>query len=81
MLDSDTAKDLIKPHMAVVCSENGRLAEVDHVEGRNAILLKDDSGQPHYIPLTWVSSVDDKVHLNRPGSEVKRDWSATPPRS
>jgi len=33
MLDIETAKDLIKPHMPVVCSNNGQFATVDHVEG------------------------------------------------
>ena len=80
MLDSTTAKSLIKPHMAVVCSENGQFATVDHVEGRDTIkLAKDASGQHHYIPLTWVSSVDDKVHVDRPGKQAMREWSTTPP--
>ena len=58
MLDSQTAKALIKPQMPVVCSENGQFATVDHVEGTEAIkLTKDKSGQHHYIPLAWVTSV------------------------
>ena len=80
MLDSQTAEGLIKPHMPVVCSENGQFATVDHVEGRDAIkLTKDKSGQHHYIPLEWVTSVDDKVHVDRPGDQAMREWSTTPP--
>jgi hypothetical protein len=79
MLDSQTAKALIKPQMAVVCSENGQFATVDHVEGTDAIkLTKDKSGQHHYIPLEWVTSVDDKVHVDRPGDQAMREWSTTP---
>lgn len=79
MLDSTTAQNLIKPHMAVVCSENGQFATVDHVEGMDMIkLTKDGSGQHHYIPLTWVTSVDDKVHVDRPGDQAMREWSTTP---
>lgn len=79
MLDSVTAQDLIKPHMPVVCSENGQFATVDHVEGENMIkLAKDDKGQHHYIPLTWVTAVDDKVHVDRPGDQAMREWSTTP---
>ncbi len=75
MLDSTTAKDLIKPHLAVVCSENKPLALVDHVEGRSSIkLTQDRSGQHHYIPLSWVAFVDDKVHIDRPGSEARLEW-------
>ena len=33
-------------------------------------LAKDDDGQHHYIPLDWVTSVDDKVHVDRPGKQA-----------
>jgi hypothetical protein len=81
MLDSETARDLIKPHMPVVCSEDDQFATVDHIEGHSSIkLAKDEDGQHHYIPLDWVTSVDDKVHIDRPGSQAKREWSTTPPK-
>ena len=80
MLDSTTAKGLIRPHMPVVCSENGQFATVDHVDGPDSIkLTKDASGKHHYIPLDWVTSVDDKVHVDRPGDQAMREWSTTPP--
>ena len=70
----------IKPHMPVVCSKNGQFAVVDHMEGSETIkLAKDDKGQHHYIPLKWVLSVDDKVHVDRTGDEAMRDWSTKPP--
>lgn len=71
----------IKPDAPVVCSENGQFAVVDHMEGSSTIKLKrDDAGQHHYIPLSWVTSVDDKVHVDRPGKEAMRQWSTSPPR-
>ena len=73
MLDSDTAKSLIKPRMAVVCSENGQFAIVDHVDTDTVDVTA--GGKHHTIPLHWVTSVDDKVHLDRPGAEVKRAWA------
>lgn len=80
MLDATTAKDLIKPHMPVVCSEDGQFATVDHVEGLSSIkLTKDASGEHHYIPLEWVTSVDDKVHVDRPGKQAMQEWTTTPP--
>lgn len=79
MLDSETAKGLIKPHMPVVCSNDGQFAVVDHIEGLDFIkLAKDEHGQHHYIPLTWVTSVDDKVHVDRPGDQAMREWTTTP---
>jgi len=69
---------LIKPHMPVVCSENGQFATVDHVDGQAVKLTKDRAGQHHYIPLDWVTTVDDKVHIDRPGREAMRAWSTKP---
>jgi len=68
----------IKPHMPVVCSENGQFAVVDHVDGKNLKLSKDKAGQHHYIPLDWVKSVDDKVHIDRTGEQAMKDWSTKP---
>lgn len=80
MLDSTTAEGLIHPRMPVVCSDNVQFAVVDHLEGRDFIkLARDASGQHHYIPLTWVTSVDDKVHIDRRGDQAMREWMTTPP--
>lgn len=70
----------IQPEMPVVCSENGQFAVVDHMQGSAAIkLAKDRNGVHHYIPLKWVTSVDDKVHIDRPGKQAMQEWSETPP--
>jgi hypothetical protein len=71
----------IRPGLPVVCSENGQFAVVDHLEGKDTIKLKkDESEQHHFIPLSWVTFVDDKVHVDRPGDQAMRDWSTSPPR-
>ena len=69
----------IKPEMPVVCSQGGQFATVDHMEGANAIKLnKDDSGQHHYIPLSWVTSADGgQVKVDRPGEEAMKEWSTS----
>ena len=70
----------IKPHMPVVCSNDGQFAVVDHMEGKDTIkLARDKTGTHHYIPLAWVTTVDDKVHVDRPGQQAMRDWSDSPP--
>ncbi|HEX3773745.1 MAG TPA: DUF2171 domain-containing protein [Polyangiaceae bacterium] len=70
----------IKPHMPVVCSKNKQFATVDHVEGDKAIkLTRDASGQHHFIPMSWVTTVDDKVHVDRPGDQAMREWSTSAP--
>ena len=68
----------IKPKTPVVCSKNGQFAVVDHMEGPDCIkLAKDDKGVHHFIPLAWVTKVDDKVHVDRPGERAVREWSTT----
>jgi hypothetical protein len=74
------AIDQIKDHMPVVCSEGGQFATVDHMDGDNYIkLTKDDSGQHHWIPMSWVTNVDDKVHVDRPGDQAMKDWLSAAP--
>lgn len=74
----DTSK--IKEHMPVVCSEGGQFATVDHLDAGNTIkLTKDDQQNHHWISASWVTSVDDKVHVDRPGDQAMKEWSTTPP--
>ncbi len=76
MLDPGTARKLINPHMPVVGSSGARFATVDHLEGKDMIkLTRDESGQHHYIPLEWVTSVDEEVHLDRPREQAMKEWS------
>jgi hypothetical protein len=69
----------IKPNAPVVCSNSRQFGIVDRVESADTIkLAKDDKGQSHYIPMSWVKSVDDKVHIDRPGDQAMREWSTKP---
>jgi hypothetical protein len=72
-------REKIREHMPVVCSNNEQFGTVDRVEGDAIKLTKDKSGQHHYIPTSWVASVDDKVHVDRPGSQAMREWTTAPP--
>jgi hypothetical protein len=74
-MQTDTTK--IKPHMAVVCSKDKQFATVDHVDGNQLKLTKDDKGEHHFIPLDWVTTVDDKVHIDRPGDQAMREWKTS----
>ena len=70
----------IKPKTPVVCSKDGQFAVVDHMEGATSIKLqKDDKGVHHFIPLAWVTKVDDKVHVDRTGDQAMTDWSTSAP--
>ena len=71
----------VKPHMPVVCSKGGQFAVVDHMEGQECIKLqRDDSGQHHYIPLSWVTSSENgQLKVDRPGDQAMQEWSDQPP--
>ena len=75
--------DQIKPDMPVVCSQDGQFATVDHMEETDTIKLKKDkAGQHHYIPLTWVNSIEGgKVKVDRPGDQAMQEWSTVSPKS
>ena len=61
--------------MAALCSEDGRFGTVDHMQGKDTIKLrKDDAGKHHFIPLSWVKTVDDQVHVDRPGDQAMKQW-------
>ncbi len=65
----------IKADMPVVCSEEGQFGVVDHMDDRKSIKLKrDKAGKHHFIPIEWVKSVDDKVHIDRPGDQAMKEW-------
>jgi hypothetical protein len=67
--------------MPVVCSKDGQFAVVDHLEGADTIKLsKDAKGQHHYIPTSWVTSVDVHFVVDRPGDQAMREWSTSPPK-
>lgn len=69
----------IQENMPVVCSNNKQFGTVDHMDGGNIKLMKDQNGEHHWIPASWVTTVDDKVHVDRPGSQAMREWLSTPP--
>ena len=68
----------IKPHMPVVCSEGGQFAVVDHMasDNRTIKLAKDDSGVHHFIPVSWVTKIDQAVHIDRPGRQAMQEWTS-----
>ena len=71
----------IKEHAEVVGLDGGHVGTVDHVDGAEIKLTKSDQaagGLHHYVPLDFVQSAeDDKVILDRPAEEVKREWSTS----
>lgn len=71
-----TVADKIAEHMEVVGSDGGHVGTVDHVQGDQIKLTKNDStdGKHHLIPTSLVATVDTRVHLSKSGDEVKGSW-------
>jgi hypothetical protein len=70
----------IQEHMEVIGSCGNKLGDVDRVENGSIKLTRNSSsdGQHHFIPMEWVETVDDKVHLNKDCGEAKREWRSAP---
>jgi len=68
----------VREHMDVFGSCGNKLGVVDHVEGGSIKLTKKDSpdGQHHLIPMSWVSRVDEHVHLSKNCGEAKKEWQS-----
>lgn len=77
---TDYAKD-IKEHMPVVCLDGTEFAKVDDLDGENSIkLTRDERGNHHWIPVSWVKSITDgAVHLDRSVTQVEEQWSDSNP--
>lgn len=73
------ASSQIREGLPVVGSENGQFAVVDHLEGSDLIKLnKDSKGLHHYIPIDWVTKVDNKVHIDRTRDQAMKEWTDSP---
>jgi hypothetical protein len=66
----------IREHMDVFASCGTKVGKVDHVEGNQIKLTKNDSpdGMHHMIPMSWVAKVHDHVHLDRDHKQVQAQW-------
>ena len=68
----------IREHMDVMGSCGNKLGRVDHVEGSQIKLTRNDSpdGLHHFIPMSWVQRVNAHVHLNKDCAAASREWTS-----
>jgi hypothetical protein len=65
----------IREHMEVVGSDGKHIGKVDHVIGNEIELTRSLAlGKHHFLPLSLVARVDDKVRLNVTGDGAKEVW-------
>lgn len=70
----------ITQHMEVVGSDNQHVGTVDHMEGADKIkLTKTDpsaGGKHHFIAISEVDKVDNKVHLKKSAKDAMAQWQS-----
>lgn len=67
----------VQEHQEVVGSDGKHIGKVDHVRGDRILLTKTDKdagGHHHSIPCSWITSVDDKVTINRTADQAQQAW-------
>ena len=77
---SDSLPRPIRGRMEVVGSDGDHIGIVDKVVGNRIDVAKDGSapdGAHQTPPLTAVTSVDNKVHLDRSARTAAQDWRPT----
>jgi hypothetical protein len=75
----DVEMESIRDHMDVIASCGKKVGVVDHLEAGTIKLTRNDSPDNlhHYLPASWVSKVDSRVHLNKNSSETELGWKAS----
>ena len=69
----------VREHMDVFGSCGNQLGVVDHVEGDQIKLTKSGGDdRHHWIPMSWVESVDSSVRLSKDCEEATREWRSEP---
>ena len=74
----------IGEQMEVMSSDGEQIGTVDRVDGDTLKLAKNDpqaGGLHHWVPQSWVESVEDHVMLNKSASEVRSQWHDSAPAS
>jgi hypothetical protein len=65
----------IREHMEVVGSDGKHIGKVDHVKGNELELTRALAvGKHHFLPLSLIARVDDKVRLNVTEDGAKDLW-------
>jgi hypothetical protein len=67
----------VQEHQEVVGSDGEHIGTVDHVRGDRILLTKSDAdarGHHHSIPSAWITSVEDKVTVNKTADQAKQHW-------
>jgi hypothetical protein len=67
----------VEEHQEVVGSDGEHIGTVDKVRGDRILLTRSDAaagGHHHSIPCTWITSVEDKVVVNKTAEQARQHW-------
>jgi hypothetical protein len=67
----------VQEHQEVVGSDGEHIGTVDHVRSDRILLTKSDAdarGHHHSIPSAWITSVEDKVTVNKTADQARQHW-------
>jgi hypothetical protein len=74
----------IQKAMQILGSDGGYIGKVDAIDGKSIRVAYEDpegGGDYHFLPMAWVKSVDEAVHLNRSVEEMMQTWETGFPRN
>jgi len=67
----------VNEHQEVVGSDGEHIGTVDKVRGDRILLTRSDAnagGHHHSIPCSWLTSVEDKVVVNKTADQARQHW-------
>ena len=67
----------VEEHQEVVGSDGEHVGTVDQVRGDRILLTRSDAaagGHHHSIPCTWITSVEDKVTIDKTADQARQHW-------
>lgn len=67
----------VREHQEVVGRDGVHVGTVDKVRGDDIVLTRNDpaaGGAHHLIPSGWIQGVGEKVMLDKPGEQARREW-------
>lgn len=67
----------VQEHQEVVGSDGQHIGKVDKVHGERILLTRSDpnaGGHHHSIPLSWIETVDEKVHVSKTADQAIAHW-------
>lgn len=67
-------KQQVMGQMAILCADGNIHGQVEQVSRDHIKVTPDSNGESHWIPLSAVDHVDERIHLKWSHHEVMEKW-------